>query len=82
MANGRIDDWATLPGAHVRIRQQGADICTGTVDAVTVDGSILWLHTALDGRRLFEKAEYYEAWAAEERVGFHYRMALGSETRP
>lgn len=74
MANGRIDDWHSLPGAHVEIRHQGAAICTGTVDAVTSDGRILWVHTGPDGRRLFEKAEHFEAWAAEDRVGFHYSL--------
>ena len=77
MANGRIDDWSSLPGAHVEIRQQGAAICRGTVDAVTQDGRILWVHTAVEGRRLFEKSEYYEAWAAEDRLGFHYMVARG-----
>lgn len=81
MTNGPITDWSNLAGAHVEIRQQGAAICTGTVDAVTEDGSILWVYAEPYGRRLFEKAEYFEAWAAEERLGFHYRMAMGW-TRP
>ncbi|MFF2315264.1 hypothetical protein ACFVTE_03245 [Arthrobacter sp. NPDC058097] len=75
MANGRMDDWACLPGAHVEIRQRGESVCTGIVETVTDDGGILWVHSVLDGRRLFEKAEHYEAWVTEERIGFHYRMA-------
>jgi hypothetical protein len=69
-----VDDWGTLRGANVEIRQQGAAVCTGTVDAVTDDGRILWIHTPVQGRRLYEKARFYQAWAAEERTGFHYRV--------
>jgi hypothetical protein len=41
-------------------------------DAVIDDGSSLWLRTAAEDRRLFEKAEFYQAWATEDRTGFHY----------
>ena len=71
----RIDDWCTLSGANVEIRQQGAVICSGIVDAVTDDGRILWIHSPVEGRRLFEKADFCQAWAIEERVGFHYRVS-------
>jgi hypothetical protein len=70
----RINDWCLLAGADVEIRHHGAAVCSGTVDAVTEDGKILWLQSRVEGRRLFEKAEFYEAWACEERTGFHYRV--------
>ncbi|MFK0005401.1 hypothetical protein [Paenarthrobacter sp. NPDC090522] len=76
MANGRIDDWHSLTGARVEIRQLGVRVCEGIVDTVTEDGEILWLQSPLDGRRLFEKTELYEAWLDESRVGFHYYMAI------
>ena len=75
MAQGRIDNWALLPGAQVEIRQKGAFVSIGIVDTVTEDGEILWIWNALDGRRLFEKRESYEAWPAEDRIGFHYQLA-------
>lgn len=68
--NGRyVDDWSSLRGANVEIWQQGALVCAGTVDAVTEDGAILWLWSLTTGRRLYEKAAFYEVWAAEERGG-------------
>ncbi|WP_427116732.1 hypothetical protein [Pseudarthrobacter scleromae] len=73
MTHRRIDDWCTLSGASVEIRQQGSIICSGIVDDVTDDGRIMWVHSTVQGRRLFEKADFYQAWAVEERVGFHYK---------
>jgi hypothetical protein len=75
----RITDWTLLTGARVEIRQQGTTVSQGWVDAVTDDGNILWLHTPAQNRRLFEKAEFYEAWATEDRTGFHYEVAKGQE---
>lgn len=49
-------------------------MCIGYVDAVTDDGSILWLQNPNHGRRLFEKAEFYEAWTEDDRTGFHYEV--------
>jgi hypothetical protein len=72
-----ITDWTILIGASVEIRQQGSPVCTGNVDAVTEDGKILWLRPPAQDRRLFEKAEFYEAWAAEDRAGFHYEVTKG-----
>ena len=69
-----ITDWTLLPGTSVEIRQRGKSVCTGDVDAVTDDGEILWLRAPEQNRRLFEKAEFYEAWAAEGRTGFHYEV--------
>ncbi|MET3174636.1 UNVERIFIED_ORG: hypothetical protein ABIB52_002487 [Arthrobacter sp. UYCu721] len=72
-----INDWCTLSGATVEIRLHGAFVCSGIVEAVTDDGSILWIHPAGHNRRLYEKSDSYEAWAAEERTGFHYRVSYG-----
>jgi hypothetical protein len=35
------------------------------------------MRSSTEGRRLFEKAAPYEAWADEERLGFHYRVSAG-----
>ncbi len=70
----RITDWTLLTGASIEIRQHGSAVCSGNVDAVTDDGTILWLQSPAQNRRLYEKAEFYEAWAKEDRTGFHYRV--------
>ena len=56
----------------MEILKNNCVVSSGIVDDVTDDGAILWLSSPVVGRRLFEKAEHYEAWAAEERIGFHY----------
>lgn len=76
-----IADWTQLPGACVEIRQQGTSVCNGVVDAVTDDGKILWVQSPAQDRRLFEKDEFYEAWATENRTGFHYEVTEGLNTR-
>lgn len=75
----RIEDWCTLSGAHVEIRQQGNIVGSGIVDAVTDDGRILWVVSPIDGRRLFDKADFYQAWATEERTGFHYKASCSAQ---
>lgn len=57
-----IEDWAGLTGEKVEIRFQGTSVATGLVDAVTHDGSILWLAGQNQTRKLYEKAEFYEVW--------------------
>lgn len=74
----RVTDWTLLTGASVEIRQQGTPVCSGHVDAVTDNGKILWLQPPAQNRRLFEKAEFYEAWATEE----PYWLRLRSRERP
>jgi hypothetical protein len=69
-----IRDWRLLPGANVEIRQQGTAVCSGYVDAVTDDGKIIWVTSLGQNRRLYEKDEFYEAWATEESCGFHYKI--------
>jgi hypothetical protein len=81
MSHRRIDDWCTLSGAQVEIRQQGTIVGTGIVDAVTDDGQILWVISPIKGRRLFEKADFYQAWATENCTGFHYK-ATCAQVRP
>ena len=70
MDRRKITDWTLLAGASIEIRQQGSHICSGHVDTVTADGSILWLHPPAQTRRMFEKAELHEAWTTEEPCGF------------
>lgn len=70
-----IRDWRLLPGANVEIRQQGTVICRGHVDTVTDDGKIIWVTALGQNRKLFEKDEFYEAWATEDGYGFHYKVA-------
>lgn len=65
----RINDWTLLTGASVQIRQQGQIFCSGYVDTVNADGTILWLQPPAQNRRLYEKAEFYEAWATGENTG-------------
>lgn len=71
----RTDDWSTLAGAHVEIRHQGTVVGRGIVDDVTHDGRILWLYSPIEGRRLYQKADFYNVWATEERIGFHYKVS-------
>jgi hypothetical protein len=70
----RIDDWTLLIGSTVEMRRRGITVCSGYVDAVTEDGTILWLQAPTRSRQLYEKAELYEAWAGEDRPGLHYRV--------
>lgn len=54
--------WLPLVGHQVEIRKQGTTLRKGTVDAVTVDDSILWLAAgdALEPRRMFQRSEGYQ----------------------
>ncbi|WP_201298454.1 hypothetical protein [Arthrobacter sp. 9AX] len=74
-----MKDWRTLVGANVQIRQDRTVICSGIVDTVTEDGQILWVQSPVEGRRLFEKTELYQAWATEECAGFHYKVSRNEE---
>ncbi|MBT2586504.1 hypothetical protein [Arthrobacter sp. ISL-95] len=58
-----VDDWASLPGRQAEIRYGNLLVCAGVVDAVMPDGSILWIVPDAGTRRLFEKADAFEAWA-------------------
>lgn len=70
-----IRDWTLLPGVNVEIRQHGTAVSSGYVDAVTDDGKIIWVKTPDQNRRLYEKDEFYEAWATEDGYGFLYKVA-------
>ena len=59
----------------VEIFQGATLICSGILDAVTPDGSILWVLSAIEGRRLFDKTEC-QAWAIQPGTGFHYKISL------
>jgi hypothetical protein len=59
----RQDDWLPLRGEAVQIRNSGRVIREGIVDAVTLDGSILWI--TADGanqRQLVNVSEGDEVW--------------------
>lgn len=54
-----IDDWTALVGTQVEIWNGSNVIDRGTVDAVTIDGKILWLrHEGAATRRLVEVSVY------------------------
>jgi hypothetical protein len=51
-----VDDWTSLRGQTIEVHEHGKVMDLGVVDAVTLDGLILWL--AFDGslpRRIIEK---------------------------
>lgn len=73
MALRPIEDWMALVGVFVEIRLRGRTMCSGPVDAVTGDGSILWVHPPGSERKLYEKAGSYEAWTDEQSAPFLYR---------
>jgi hypothetical protein len=57
------NDWVPLLGQEIQILHLGKEIRTGVVDAVTDDGSILWIAAgAMTPRSMFERAVGYEAW--------------------
>lgn len=59
----RQHEWLPVRGEAVQIRNNGRIIREGFVDAVTADGSILWL--AADGafpRQMVCKADGDEVW--------------------
>lgn len=68
-----IEDWTVLVGVFVEIRLWGRTKCSGPVDAVSGDGSILWVHPPGSERRLYEKAGSYEAWTDQQSAPFLYR---------
>lgn len=57
------DDWIAVLGESVEIRHHGEPFRIGVVDAVTADGSILWiLGDGVVPRSMFERLEGYEVW--------------------
>ena len=51
-----IDDWTTLTGLQVEIADRSGVLDWGAVEAVTLDGEILWLkQEGVVTRRLVEK---------------------------
>jgi hypothetical protein len=70
----QIKDWTSLIGMDVDMRFQGVTVCSGIVDDVTNDGKILWVWPAGGTRRLFEKADWFEAWAVAEETAVQYHI--------
>jgi hypothetical protein len=57
------EDWVPLLGQEIQVLHTGEEICTGVVDAVMPDGSILWIASgATTPRAMYERAAGYEAW--------------------
>jgi hypothetical protein len=73
----QVDDWTALVGMDIDVRRQGGTVCSGIVDAVTPDGSILWICPAGGTRRLFEKADWFQAWAAADDPAVQYHLTTG-----
>ncbi|BCW58560.1 hypothetical protein StoSoilB20_19070 [Arthrobacter sp. StoSoilB20] len=59
-----VRDWTTLTtGENVCILPEYGHEVSGSVDTVTEDGAVLWLHLAAgEGRKLFIRAEGLVAW--------------------
>lgn len=56
-------DWTAVLGQSVEIRRYGEPLRVGLVDAVTPDGSILWiLSPGIVPRMMVERLEGYEVW--------------------
>lgn len=64
-----IEDWTVLAGVTSEIQIDGLTVCAGIVDAVTDDGTILWIQPRTDSRRMYEKTTACQAWAEEENLG-------------
>lgn len=63
----RCEDWSRLTGSEIEIHKGGQVVRTGTVEAVMLDSSIIWLATDHNGtRKLFESAEQYEVWTGHQ----------------
>jgi hypothetical protein len=66
----REDHWPGLEGAFVELRRSdGSIVDSGCVEAVTTDGSIMWM--SLDGaspRRLHQRLPWIEIWVLRESV--------------
>ncbi len=59
-----ISDWTQVgPGEEVLITTADAEVFVGSVDRLTEDGEILWLHLSNGGgRRLFVRGEGDQVW--------------------
>lgn len=58
-------NWNAILGESVEIRRSGEAYRVGIVDAVTADGSILWiLGDGVVTRTMFERVEGYEVWVS------------------
>lgn len=57
----RGDNWLVLRGKQVEILRGGTRVALGTVEEVSSDGQIVWIRSPVEGRKLYERAESYEA---------------------
>lgn len=71
----RVDDWASIDGAAAEIVYEGQTIARGLIDAVTEDGSIIWMQDDTFRRRLYEKSESYEVWVSSEHAALNYKVS-------
>ncbi|SDP42470.1 hypothetical protein SAMN04487914_1119 [Arthrobacter sp. ok909] len=72
----RVKNWTSVVGARgAEIVQHGQTMATGTIDAVTNDGAILWVQDGSGRRRLYERCESIEVWGACDDVGPNYRVS-------
>jgi hypothetical protein len=65
MTAGPIQDWSSMKGKHIEIRLYGRPLDQGIIETTAKDGSVIWLESSgAISRRLYAKAEQYEAWPA------------------
>ena len=68
----RIEDWTTLPEFTSSSGFNGLVTCSGTVECVANDGTILWIQPAPGLRKLYGKAAGCQAWPTDDSPGFLY----------
>jgi len=73
-------DWAKLQGTTVEVRREGMVVRHGLIDAVTADGTIVWLSQhGLLNRTLIDKTSGYELWIAPAEL---QRIYLLEQSQP
>lgn len=61
----RAMDWKTIRSGDRVIIRKGKTILTGQVDALTFDGSVMWLLSdAGHGRKMYHSVDDNEIWSA------------------
>jgi hypothetical protein len=65
----RCDDWKILTGVRVQLRQAGAPVRVGCLEAATADSSALWLAAeGVERRTLYTASDGYEVWIDPEKL--------------
>lgn len=60
------EDWQFLVGCEVDVRRGRRLLRTGTIDAATDDGNIVWLSSqGVQQRRLLTKADGHDLWISK-----------------